>query len=78
MNRVIAALHTRRLRRDRARDYGKPGNYFARQIDRWSRAVQGSETEKIEAMDRLMEWLPANIPRATRPPSSTATTASTT
>ena len=43
-------------------EYGKPGNYFARQIGRWTRQYQASETEKIEAMDKLIEWLPANIP----------------
>jgi hypothetical protein len=43
-------------------DYGKPGSYFARQIDRWSKQYRASETEKIEAMDKLIEWLPQNIP----------------
>ena len=62
MNRVIAALHRVDYTAIGLADYGKPGNYFARQIDRWSRQYKASETEKIEAMDRLMEWLPANIP----------------
>ena len=43
-------------------DYGKPGNYFARQIGRWSKQYRASETERIEAMDRLIEWLPQHIP----------------
>jgi aminoglycoside phosphotransferase (APT) family kinase protein len=43
-------------------DYGKPGNYFARQIDRWTKQYKASETETIEAMDKLIEWLPNNIP----------------
>ena len=44
-------------------DYGKPGNYFERQIERWTRAVPGARRrEPIAAMDRLIEWLPANIP----------------
>jgi aminoglycoside phosphotransferase (APT) family kinase protein len=43
-------------------DYGRPGNYFARQIGRWSKQYQASETEPIESMNRLIEWLPANIP----------------
>ena len=43
-------------------DYGKPGNYFARQIARWSKQYRVSETERIEAMERLIAWLPANIP----------------
>jgi aminoglycoside phosphotransferase (APT) family kinase protein len=43
-------------------DYGKPGNYFARQVERWSRQYRASETDPIEAMDRLMEWLPRTVP----------------
>jgi aminoglycoside phosphotransferase (APT) family kinase protein len=62
MNRVIAALHRVDFRAIGLETYGKPGNYFARQIDRWSRQYKASETEKIEAMDRLMEWLPSHIP----------------
>jgi len=62
MNRVIASLHKVDYAAVGLADYGKPGNYFARQISRWSKQYQASETEKIEAMDRLIEWLPANIP----------------
>ncbi len=62
MNRVIAALHTVDFAAIGLGDYGKPGNYFARQIGRWSKQYQASETEKIEAMDNLIAWLPANIP----------------
>jgi aminoglycoside phosphotransferase (APT) family kinase protein len=62
MNRVIAALHRVDFAAIGLADYGKPGNYFARQVDRWSRQYRASETEKIEAMDRLIEWLPRNIP----------------
>jgi aminoglycoside phosphotransferase (APT) family kinase protein len=62
MNRVISALHEVDYAAIGLGDYGKPGNYFARQISRWSKQYQASETEKIEAMDRLIEWLPANIP----------------
>jgi aminoglycoside phosphotransferase (APT) family kinase protein len=62
MNRVIAALHRVDFAAIGLADYGKPGNYFARQIDRWSRQYKASETEKIEAMDLLIEWLPKNIP----------------
>ena len=47
-------------------DYGKPGNYFARQIDRWSRQYRASETEKHEAADKLMEWLPRTVPTQDR------------
>jgi len=62
MNRVIAALHKVDYAAIGLADYGKPGNYFARQIGRWTKQYRASETEKIEAMDRLIEWLPENIP----------------
>ena len=62
MNRVIAALHTVDYKARGLEDYGKPGNYFARQIDRWSKQYRLSETDKIEAADKLMRWLPENIP----------------
>src|SRR5206468_1572928 len=56
LNRVIAALHLVDPAAVGLADYGKPGNYLARQIDRWSRQYRASETERIEAMDRLIEW----------------------
>jgi aminoglycoside phosphotransferase (APT) family kinase protein len=62
MNRVIAALHNVDARAAGLADYGKPGNFFARQIGRWTRQYQASITEPIEAMDRLAEWLPAHMP----------------
>ncbi len=62
MNRVIAQLHTTDYAAIGLADYGKPGNYFARQIERWTRQYRASETEKIEAMDALIEWLPKHIP----------------
>jgi aminoglycoside phosphotransferase (APT) family kinase protein len=62
MNRVIAALHQVDHEKRGLGDYGKPGNYFARQIGRWSKQYQASETETIESMNRLIEWLPQNIP----------------
>jgi aminoglycoside phosphotransferase (APT) family kinase protein len=62
MNRVIAALHQVAYEQHSLADFGKPGNYFARQIARWTKQYKASETEKIEAMDRLAEWLPENIP----------------
>lgn len=62
MNRVMAQLHTIDYGAIGLADYGKPGNYFARQIDRWTRQYKASETEPIPAMDRLIEWLPHHIP----------------
>ncbi|MGX4640239.1 phosphotransferase family protein [Massilia sp. SYSU DXS3249] len=62
LNRVIAQLHTIDYAAIGLADYGKPGNYFARQIERWTKQYEASKTEPIEAMDRLIEWLPRNIP----------------
>jgi len=66
MNRVIAALHSVDPQSVGLADYGKPGNYFERQIARWTKQYQASITEPIEAMDRLIEWLPAHIPASAR------------
>jgi aminoglycoside phosphotransferase (APT) family kinase protein len=62
LNRVIAALHTIDYGAIGLADYGKPGNYFARQIERWTRQYQASATETIEPMDQLIAWLPRHIP----------------
>ena len=62
MNRVISALHAVKYADCGLSDYGKPGNYFTRQIGRWSRQYQASVTQPIAEMDRLMDWLPQNIP----------------
>ena len=62
MNRVIARLHGIDYKAIGLETFGKPGNYFGRQIERWTRQYRMSETEKIAAMDNLMEWLPKNIP----------------
>ena len=66
MNRVIAALHTVDIKAVGLESYGKPGNYFERQIGRWGKQYLASITDPIEAMDRLMEWLPAHIPASAR------------
>jgi len=66
MNRVLAALHSVRPAEIGLGDYGKPGNYFERQIGRWSKQYVASITEPIDEMDRLMAWLPANIPAMAR------------
>jgi aminoglycoside phosphotransferase (APT) family kinase protein len=62
MNRVIAALHRLDPGAAGLGDYGRPGNFFARQIGRWTKQYQASITEPIDAMDRLIEWLPAHMP----------------
>jgi aminoglycoside phosphotransferase (APT) family kinase protein len=61
-NRVIALLHKVKPESVGLADFGRPGNYFARQIDRWSRQNRASETEPIAAMDQLMAWLPTQLP----------------
>jgi aminoglycoside phosphotransferase (APT) family kinase protein len=62
MNRVLAALHNINHEDIGLGDYGYPGNYFARQVSRWSKQYRSSETETIKAMDRLIDWLPENLP----------------
>ena len=62
MNRVIAQLHGIDYKAIGLETYGKPGNYFGRQIERWTKQYRLSETESIPAMDHLIEWLPKNIP----------------
>jgi len=63
MNATIAQLHGINPDAAGLADYGKPGNYFARQIGRWSKQYLGDvEAGRVAAMDRLVEWLPGNIP----------------
>jgi aminoglycoside phosphotransferase (APT) family kinase protein len=62
MNKVLATLHTIEPAAIGLQDYGKAGNYFERQIGRWSKQYQASITQPIAAMDQLMAWLPQHIP----------------
>ena len=62
MNDVLARLHNVDYKDVGLADFGKPGNYFARQIHRWTSQYRASETGTIEAMDRLTAWLPEHIP----------------
>ncbi len=64
LNRVIAALHRVDPAAIGLADYGRPGHYIARQVARWTRQYRASETERIEAADRLIDWLPEHIPAA--------------
>ena len=72
MNRVIAALHQVDVGAAGLAGYGKPGNYFERQIARWSRQYQASVTGPIPEMDRLIEWLPEHMPAGARDGSAPA------
>ncbi|MFA5122957.1 phosphotransferase [Zavarzinia sp.] len=59
---VLARLHSVDVNAVGLGDFGKPGNYFERQIGRWSKQYEAAKTETVDAMDKLMAWLPANIP----------------
>lgn len=63
--RVMALLHLVDPAAVGLAEFGRPGNYYERQIGRWSKQYVASKTEQIDAMDALMEWLPANIPSET-------------
>jgi aminoglycoside phosphotransferase (APT) family kinase protein len=62
MNRVMVSLHKINIAEAGLSDYGRPGNYYERQINRWIKQYRASETEKIADMDWLMKWLPNNTP----------------
>lgn len=63
---TLAALHTVDFEAVGLSDYGKPGNYFGRQVDRWTKQYKLSETEYMPEMERLIEWLPQTLPEQTR------------
>jgi len=62
MNETLAMLHMVDYKAIDLETFGKPGNYFARQISRWTKQYQLSETQEISSMNKLIEWLPVNIP----------------
>jgi acyl-CoA dehydrogenase len=66
MNNVIAALHSVDPANVGLSGFGKAGNYFGRQISRWTRQYRDSCTDDIPAMECLIEWLPAHIPSSER------------
>jgi len=61
-NKVISELHKVDYAAVGLSDYGKPGSYIARQVSRWTKQYLASQTEEIEAMNKLIDWLPENIP----------------
>lgn len=63
---TLAKLHSYDPQAIGLGDFGKPGNYFARQVDRWTKQYKASETDPIPEMDRLMEWLPKTVPTQER------------
>jgi len=62
MNATIARLHTFDPAQIGLADFGRGENYVERQVERWSKQYRASETDKIDAMERLIEWLPQHIP----------------
>ena len=63
MNQTMAALHNVDIDAVGLQDFGRPGNYFQRQLDRWSKQYHSSETRSIPSMDSLMVWLAAKMPQ---------------
>ena len=61
--RVMAELHNVDPAAVGLSEFGRPGNYYERQISRWTKQYHAAKTEDLPAMDRLMEWLPKNIPQ---------------
>jgi aminoglycoside phosphotransferase (APT) family kinase protein len=62
MNDVLARLHRVDYAAVGLAEYGKPGNYFERQIGRWAKQYQAAQTDQVEAMENLIAWLPSHIP----------------
>jgi len=62
MNTVLASIHSVDIEALGLSDYGKPGNYFERQLSRWTQQYRASELDVIPAMDQLIEWLENHMP----------------
>jgi aminoglycoside phosphotransferase (APT) family kinase protein len=62
MNEALVALHSVDIKACGLDDFGKPGNYFERQLGRWTKQYQATELQKIDAMDKLSDWLETNRP----------------
>jgi len=63
---TLARLHNYEPNAIGLADFGKPGNYFARQVDRWTKQYRASETQHIPEVERLIEWLPRTLPEQKR------------
>ena len=66
MNETFAKLHNLDYEKLGLQDFGKPGNYVARQVSRWTKQYQLSETQNIDEMNKLIEWLPQHLPQDAR------------
>ena len=63
---TLAQLHNYEPEKIGLGDYGKPGNYFARQVERWTKQYRASETGTVESMEKLMQYLPRTVPQQER------------
>jgi aminoglycoside phosphotransferase (APT) family kinase protein len=63
---TLSQLHNTDVEAAGLSDFGKPGNYFGRQVERWTRQYKLAETEHMPTVERLIEWLPATLPEQTR------------
>nr|WP_199899345.1 phosphotransferase family protein [Sneathiella glossodoripedis] len=63
MNDTLAKMHNVNIEAAGLSDFGKQGNYFERQIGRWTKQYRASETEEVPTMEKLIEWLPENMPK---------------
>lgn len=62
MNKSLASLHDVNIEKAGLSDFGKPGDYFARQLSRWTQQYHASEVERNEKMHQLIDWLELNLP----------------
>ena len=63
LNATLAKLHKVDYERVGLADFGRPGNYFERQIARWTKQYRGAQSEPIDAMEKLIDYLPRHIPK---------------
>ena len=63
---TLAALHRLDYRALGLADFGRPGNFFARQVDRWTKQYRAAQTDDVPEIERLIEWLPRSVPEQTR------------
>ncbi|MET4594820.1 MULTISPECIES: phosphotransferase family protein [unclassified Sphingomonas] len=63
---TLAALHNTDHVAAGLGAYGKPGNYFERQVGRWTKQYRAAETERMDSVERLIDWLPRTLPEQTR------------